>query len=182
LTHQFLTLKDGFKFHYVCNDTPDGSGTSNSDKHLVFFLHGFPDSWAVWRHVLLSSKIRADSIIVAVDLPGYGGSDGMEKYGATQVLESLTEFIVGIRDLYGIDKVENSARTRMVIIAAHDWGAVLGFRLADEAPQLADRFILSNGPLVSFKPTSMVITANVFLNCLDVIDEIKHCPFGVIRE
>jgi pimeloyl-ACP methyl ester carboxylesterase len=99
-----------------------------------------------------------------VDLPGYGGSDGLKNYGATQVLESLTEFVVGIRDLYGIDDVEDSAPTRKVIIVGHDWGAILGFRLAAEAPQLADRFILSNGPLVSFRVTSTIISTNVFLD------------------
>jgi len=31
-----------------------------------------------------------------------------------------------------------------VLIVAHDWGALLAFRLASEAPQLADRFIVSN--------------------------------------
>jgi len=31
-----------------------------------------------------------------------------------------------------------------VILAGHDWGGLIGFRLASEAPILADRFIISN--------------------------------------
>ena len=30
----------------------------------------------------------------------------------------------------------------------HDWGCALSMRLASEASVLADRFVLSNGPLV----------------------------------
>lgn len=87
--------------------------------------------------------------MIALDLPGYGGSDSLERYGATEVLEALTEFIVAVREQYGVDPPNVRKPTRRVIIVAHDWGAVLGFRLAAEAPQLADRFIATNGPLVS---------------------------------
>lgn len=89
--------------------------------------------------------------MVAVDLPGYGGSDSLEKYGATEVLEALTEFIVAVRERCGVDDPERARPTKRVVIVAHDWGGVLAFRLAAEAPQLADRFMVVNGPLVSSK-------------------------------
>lgn len=145
LSHQFLTLRNGFKFHFVCNDKPNSGPNS---KPLVIFIHGFPDSWAIWRHIIRSSAIQSAATVVAIDLPGYGGSDSLGKYSATNVLEKLTEFVVTIRALYGIDG-EGEAEQRRVVIVGHDWGCVLAMRLAAEAPQLADRFILSNGPLVS---------------------------------
>lgn len=144
-----MTLRNGFKFHYLCSDVPGTPVNSRSNKPLVIFMHGFPDSWAIWRHILSSASIRDSSILVAVDLPGYGGSDGMKKYTATEVLESLTEFIVAIREQYGIDHDPTAQPGRKVIIVGHDWGCVLAMRLAAEAPQVADRFILTNGPLVS---------------------------------
>lgn len=74
----------------------------------------------------------------------------MKKYGATEVLDSLTGFIIAMREQYGIDNDEEGGKEkRKVIIVAHDWGCVLAYRLAAEAPQLADRFIVTNGPLVS---------------------------------
>lgn len=88
--------------------------------------------------------------MIAVDLPGYGGSDSFERHGATEVLEALTEFIVTVREKYGVDIDTMAKPARRVIVVAHDWGAVLSFRLAAEAPQLADRFIVTNGPLVRF--------------------------------
>lgn len=79
----------------------------------------------------------------------------MEKYGATEVLDSLTGFIFAMGEHYGIDNEEGGKRKRKVIIVAHDWGCVLAYRLAAEAPQLADRFILTNGPLVSLYTVRM---------------------------
>lgn len=90
----------------------------------------------------------SDAVVVAVDLPGYGGSDSLDEYSATNVLEALTEFIIAMRMRYGVDK-EGESNLKKTIIVAHDWGCVLSMRLAAEAPQLADRFILTNGPLVS---------------------------------
>ncbi|EEP77179.1 predicted protein [Uncinocarpus reesii 1704] len=149
LSHRFLTLRNGFKFHYVTSNGFENLAHQKSHKQLVIFLHGFPDSWAIWRHILSSSSIREASIVVAVDLPGYGGSDSLKKYGATEVLEALTEFIIKIRAECGMDSPEDEAHSRKVIIVGHDWGGMLAFRLAAEAPQLADRYIIVNGPLVS---------------------------------
>lgn len=115
---------------------------------MVIFIHGFPDSWAIWRHIITSTAIQHAATVVALDLPGYGGTDSLDKYTATNVLESLAEFVVSIRAMYGIDSDSGDGQRRTVIVG-HDWGCVLSMRLAAEAPQLADRFILTNGPVVS---------------------------------
>jgi pimeloyl-ACP methyl ester carboxylesterase len=93
-----------------------------------------------------------DATLVAVDLPGFGGSDSLKTYD-TEVLEMLTEFVVAMKDKYiPSDKFEETS----TFIVGHDWGCLLGFRLAAEAPSLADRFVLTNAPHVSMgtaKPT-----------------------------
>jgi pimeloyl-ACP methyl ester carboxylesterase len=93
---------------------------------------------------------------VAVDLPGFGGSDSFPRYSAFDVLESLTEFIIAMRERYlgtnnagsgqGEDAIDK------VFIVGHDWGCILGYRLAAEAPSLAHRFILTNAPHVCVLP------------------------------
>lgn len=52
--------------------------------------------------------------MVAVDLPGFGGSDSLARYGPAEVLEAITEFILQMRDkhLTGDGKV---------IVVSHDW-------------------------------------------------------------
>ncbi|KAJ0422407.1 hypothetical protein BJY00DRAFT_300251 [Aspergillus carlsbadensis] len=143
-SHQIYTLRSGFKFHYLCNE-PDAVTSAN--KPLVIFIHGFPDSWAIWRHILSSESLQESATVVAVDLPGYGGSQNLDRYSATAVLENLTEFIIAMRTKYGIDSDTKTHQQRTIIVA-HDWGCLLSFRLATDAPQLADRFIVSNGPLM----------------------------------
>ena len=83
----------------------------------------------------------------------------MHKYTATNVLESLAEFIIAIRDTHGIG-TETHDNHRRVTVVAHDWGCVLAMRLAAEAPQLADRFIFSNGPLVRFSLSFDVLSSS----------------------
>ena len=158
LSHRFFILRNGRQLHYLTNNlTPE---SSQSGKPLVILLHGFPDSSVMWRHTIEStSSLRDKATLVAVDLPGYGGSDGCKKYNPEEVLEALTEFIVGMRDIYvdrenadapnaPYDRKQQSRGSQQVYIVGHDWGCVLAFRLASEAPGLADRFILANGPLV----------------------------------
>lgn len=138
--HRFHTLRDGLKLHYICNR--DGA----SEENVIIFLHGFPDSSMMWRHLLQEPAIPTqDATIICVDLPGYGGSDSFERYD-TQVLEAMTEFVVAMRDMFISPESDDTAST---FIVGHDWGCILGFRLASEAPCLADRFILTNAPHVS---------------------------------
>lgn len=143
-SHQIHTLRNGFKFHYVCNE-PDSA--TRPAKPLVIFIHGFPDSWALWRHILNVESLQGTATLVAVDLPGFGGSDCMDRYSATAVLENLTEFILAMRTKYGIDSDGTTSEQRTVIVG-HDWGCLLSMRLAADAPELANRFIVTNAPIV----------------------------------
>lgn len=96
----------------------------------------------MWRSLLREPAIPYSSAtLVCVDLPGYGGSDSFEKHD-TSVLDALIEFIVSMRETY------NESGEKNTIIVGHDWGCVLAFRLAAEAPSIADRFVLTNGPHV----------------------------------
>lgn len=120
--------------HYV----QGGQHEQNSSANLIIFIHGYPDSYALWAPYLKNPRLATNATLIAVDLPGFGGSDSLEEYGADQVMEVMTEFVLKMREQY---LPKNGAKT---IIVAHDWGAMVGFRLAAEAPQLADRFVMAN--------------------------------------
>ncbi|KAL4911241.1 hypothetical protein BDW74DRAFT_164799 [Aspergillus multicolor] len=141
-SHHIYTLQNGFEFHYVSNES---NTTTSASKPLVIFIHGFPDSWGIWRHILSEESLQNAATLVAVDLPGHGGTESLDEYTATAVLESLTEFIIAMRLNYGIDSATATQQQRTIIVG-HDWGCVLAMRLAAEAPQLANRFIMTNGP------------------------------------
>jgi pimeloyl-ACP methyl ester carboxylesterase len=105
-----------------------------------FCATGFPDSFLLWRHFLQSPELQRNHILVAVDLPGYGGSDSVRTYGPNEVLETLSEFIISIRTQF----LQEGNKT---VAITHDWGAIVGARLAAEASVLADHWIITSGLL-----------------------------------
>ncbi|KAJ4360760.1 uncharacterized protein N0V89_001327 [Didymosphaeria variabile] len=105
-------------------------------QNVAVFIHGFPDSYLLWKKTLGASSLDSQTLI-AVDLPGYGGSEGIETYSANDVLEAMTEFILGMREKYLKDQAK-------MVVVTHDWGAVIGARLAAEASQLADRWVIAS--------------------------------------
>ena len=155
LSHRFFQLRNGLQLHYLTN-RPDSAQCQISTKPLIILLHGFPDSCVVWRHLLESSSLKDTATVIAVDLPGFGGSDSFDSYGPNCVLEALTEFIVAMREEHNLTaevdwtqaQSTGESQGNPVFIVGHDWGCVLAYRLAAEASCLADRFIVTNGPLV----------------------------------
>lgn len=134
LEHRFFTTRNGVKLHYVLNSNAPKS------KNVTVFVHGFPDNWLLWRNFTSSSQLSAHSILVAVDLPGFGGSDSLPRYDPDHVLEAVTEFILYIRE-------QHLQPGGKALVVSHDWGGIIAARLASEAPQLADRFIISSAPI-----------------------------------
>ncbi|KAH9873363.1 hypothetical protein J1614_005761 [Plenodomus biglobosus] len=132
--HAFFKTRRNVQLHYIINDVKKSDDVS---KPLVVFIHGFPDSCFLWRHLLQSPQLQ-NSTLVAVDLPGYGGSDSLPSYDAFNVLEALTEFLLEMRRAH----VSNGDKLVMV---THDWGSLIGARLASEAKGLADHWILTSG-------------------------------------
>jgi pimeloyl-ACP methyl ester carboxylesterase len=111
---------------------------TTSESNLIIFLHGYPDSYALWKHYLQNPRLAVKATMIAVDLPGFGGSDSFEKYRPADVLEAITEFILKMREQH------LTVGSGKVVVVSHDWGGIIGFRLAAEAPQLADRFVMAN--------------------------------------
>jgi pimeloyl-ACP methyl ester carboxylesterase len=132
-------------------------------------MAGFPDSFLLWRHILQSPDLHRNNVLIAVDLPGYGGSDGLSFYGPYEMLEAMTEFILDMRKQYlQVDK-------RLVVVT-HDWGALTGSRLASEAGELADRWIITSGIIVGLLLSWWLKNANARIATLDGIK--CHCPVG----
>lgn len=87
---------------------------------LVVLVHGFPESWAAWRHQI-GPIAEAGFTVCAIDCRGYGGSDkphAVEAYDA----EAMTADIAGVIDALGGGKPG--------VIIGHDWGAWLVWHTA----------------------------------------------------
>lgn len=114
----------GVKIHYATM----GSGP------LAIMIHGFPDYWYTWRHQMAA---LADSYqVVAIDQRGYNLSDkpkGDENYD----MKLLVSDVIAVIKAFKKDKA---------IIIGHDWGGMVSWQLALNAPQFVDKLIILNLP------------------------------------
>src|SRR4051812_7366547 len=111
----------GVEFHYA----EAGGGDD-----VVLCLHGWPQHWYEWRHLLpaLADRHR----VIAMDLRGFGWSDapddGYEK-------EEMADDVLAVLDELGIERVK---------LVGHDWGGWIGFLLCMKAPQRVERYLALN--------------------------------------
>jgi epoxide hydrolase 4 len=115
---------NGVKIHYVSI----GSGP------LIIMIHGFPDFWYTWRDQMaaLSDKFQC----VAIDQRGFNLSDkpkGVENYD----MRLLVGDVIAVIKAQGKDKA---------IVVGHDWGGMVAWQTALNAPQFVDRLIILNLP------------------------------------
>jgi len=130
------------KLHYVVKEGE--KGTPSGPRNVALFIHGFPDSFLLWKNLLKASTLES-YVLIAVDLPGYGGSDNPKEFSANDILEAMAEFILNMREKY----LQTEAK---MVVVSHDWGAIVSARLASEAAQLADHWIIAGALIVSYSP------------------------------
>ena len=115
---------NGVKIHYASI----GTGP------LVVMIHGFPDFWYTWRDQMEALSDRYQ--MVAIDQRGYNLSDkpkGVENYD----VKLLVGDVIAVIKTLGKDKA---------IIVGHDWGGMVAWQLAMNAPQFVDKLIILNLP------------------------------------
>jgi pimeloyl-ACP methyl ester carboxylesterase len=100
------------------------------DGPVVLMLHGWPQHWYEWRHLIppLAKNYR----VICPDLRGFGWSEaprgGYDK-------ETLTRDIIALLDEMGIERVR---------LVGHDWGGWVGFLLCLLAPERVERYLALN--------------------------------------
>lgn len=120
VTHHWVRAR-GIEFHYA----EAGSGDD-----VVLCLHGWPQHWYEWRHLMpaLADRHR----VIALDLRGFGWSEapkeGYEK-------EDMADDVLAVLDALGIERVK---------LVGHDWGGWIGFLLTLRAPQRFERYLSLN--------------------------------------
>jgi pimeloyl-ACP methyl ester carboxylesterase len=111
----------GLEFHFA---------EAGSGEDVVLCLHGWPQHWYEWRHLLpaLADRHR----VLALDLRGFGWSDaprdGYEK-------ENLADDVLAVLDALEIERVK---------LVGHDWGGWIGFLLCLKAPERFERYLALN--------------------------------------
>ena len=111
----------------------DGLGfnlAEGGDGPPVLLLHGFPDSWQLWRHQL-PALAEAGHRVLAPDLRGFGKTDTPATV-ADYRLRTMLADVVGLLDAVG---------AQQAAVVGHDWGAALAWRVAMSAPDRVSRLV-----------------------------------------
>jgi pimeloyl-ACP methyl ester carboxylesterase len=92
---------------------------------VIIFVHGFPSFWYCWIRQI--ANLRRDFTCIALDAPGAGASGRpaeLSEYRVPALAARLADFISAI------------VPDERVVLVGHDWGAALGFALAQARPDL----------------------------------------------
>ena len=96
----------------------------------VVLLHGWPDSWHLWRRQM-EALVRAGHRVIAPDLRGFGESDrpeDVEQYGLAHVVGD----VAGVMDALGVERAD---------VVGHDWGAAVAWLFATFLPERVERIV-----------------------------------------
>jgi pimeloyl-ACP methyl ester carboxylesterase len=125
VTHRFVDVaaQDGSLRVHVAD-----AGTGDP----LLLLHGWPQHWYMWRHVLgaLAGRFR----LIAPDLRGFGWT---EAPGRGYDPRTFAEDAVALLDALGLDRVA---------LAGHDWGGYTAFLLAIAHPERVERLVVFGAP------------------------------------
>ena len=126
--HRNLTAR-GTRFHVALAgpEAPSGSGL------LTLLIHGFPECWWTWRHVI-PALAQAGHRVAALDLRGFGGSDRPP---------SGYDLVTLAQDLAAV--VRSLGHERAVVIGA-GLGGQVAWALPHVAPDLTRAIVPVGAP------------------------------------
>lgn len=119
--HAYAEVR-GLRLHYA--------EAGPADAPPVLLVHGFPQHWYAWRHVI--PLLSGDHRVICLDMPGFGWSEGAPGCWSTA---SRAADLVGFLDAVDLAAVD---------LVAHDWGAWAGFLACAERPERFRRFLALN--------------------------------------
>lgn len=123
LQHRYAEV-NGVRLHYATA----GRGP------LMLFVHGFPEFWYAWRHLL--PEFARDYQAVAPDTRGINLSskpEGVKAYHVAQVTEDLRQLVAHL------------GHERCVLVG-HDWGGACAWNFAMRHPECVERLVIINAP------------------------------------
>jgi pimeloyl-ACP methyl ester carboxylesterase len=129
---------NGITLHYVRG----GTGLA------VILLHGFPEDWYEYHKVM--PRLARKFTVVAVDLPGIGGSTGKPGgYAAADVADD-------------IHQLQEQLHLEHAYVVGHDIGGMLAYAFVRRYPEAVRGAMILDVPLPGLAPWKE-ITANPFI-------------------
>eukprot|EP01111_Echinosteliopsis_oligospora_P007422 TRINITY_DN2240_c0_g1_i1.p1 TRINITY_DN2240_c0_g1~~TRINITY_DN2240_c0_g1_i1.p1 ORF type:complete len:348 (+),score=49.94 TRINITY_DN2240_c0_g1_i1:75-1118(+) len=107
----------------------------NKENPMVVLLHGFPDTWNCWKHII-PVLVKKGYYVVAPDMRGYNLSDkpsGVHNYEIPKLASDVEELITKL-----------NKKTASVV--AHDWGGLVAWYFAENYSHMLNHLIILNAP------------------------------------
>jgi pimeloyl-ACP methyl ester carboxylesterase len=108
------------------------------DKPAVLFLHGWPECWVAFEQVM--DGLVADAHVVAIDLPGVGGSDVPP---VANDKRTLAKYVLGVIAQLGL---------RQVTLVGHDIGGMITYAFLRAWPGELARAVIMNTVIPGVDP------------------------------
>lgn len=120
VTHRYAEV-DGLRLHYA--EAGDGDP--------LVLLHGWPQHWWCWRHLIgpLSRRYR----VICPDWRGMGWSDGA---AGGYTWHGMARDVLDLVDILDLDEFR---------LIGHDWGLVVGYRACFNWPHRIRQFVALGG-------------------------------------
>ena len=127
LKHGTAALEPGVLLHYV---------VAGTGPRTMVLLHGYPQTWWEWRHVLLP-LVRAGWRVVAPDYRGAGSSSKPPSGYDKRTMAA---------DLYKLLR-EHLHISGAITLVGHDIGMMVAYAFASEYPKVVEKLVLMEAPL-----------------------------------
>ena len=124
----------GFSDGYAIGDGARLYFVRSGEGPLMLFLHGHPDSWALYEPQI--NEFSRDHLVIAPNLRGYPPSDAPDSVEAYAMPRLLG-------DLHGL---LNHLDRKRCILVGNDWGGYVGWVFASAYPGRVERLIILNAP------------------------------------
>jgi pimeloyl-ACP methyl ester carboxylesterase len=153
---------DTFTSRYIQSGDVRLHAVIGGDGPPLLLIHGWPQNWYAWRHVM--PALAGDFEVIAVDQRGIGLSDKPEDGYDTR---TLANDLVGLMDALGHEQFA---------VVGVDTGMLIGYALAADHPDRVARVALGEALLPGIPPSLPLILPD------QVVDRLWHIPFNQLRE
>ena len=109
----------------------------NPGRPAILFLHGYPQNWKAFERVM--NNLKEDRYVIAIDLPGIGGSGAMhtsDKRSIAQVIHDLIE----------------AMNLKQVVLAGHDIGGMITYSFLRRYPGKLSGAVIMNTAVPAIAP------------------------------
>jgi len=104
------------------------------NKPTILLLHGYPTSSHMFRHLITDLSVQYH--VLAPDYPGYGRSDQPSMKDFDYTFDNMATIVEGFLNELKVEKYS---------IYLMDYGAPIGFRIAEKYPERVESLIIQNG-------------------------------------